>query len=98
MCDFGLCLIINDDNREQLMSDFCGSPGFFAPEMVLTKAYDPVAADIWSLGCVLLEVLLGHEVFYEVWVGAYDYSLMRQPAKFKERMNDAIRMPCAWAP
>mmetsp|Transcript_64681 Transcript_64681/g.179675 ORF Transcript_64681/g.179675 Transcript_64681/m.179675 type:complete len:787 (+) Transcript_64681:319-2679(+) len=90
LCDFGLCAITTDEDGE-MMSDFCGSPGFFAPEMVMSKSYNARIADVWSLGCVLLEMLLGHEQFYEIWVKAYDYTLMRDPDKFGARMKEAIR-------
>ena len=38
------------------LCDFCGSPGFFAPEIVCNSTYDGKCADVWSIGCVLLEV------------------------------------------
>ncbi|EGB03517.1 hypothetical protein AURANDRAFT_13964, partial [Aureococcus anophagefferens] len=38
---------------------FCGSPGFFPPEMVAAADYDPFKVDAWSIGCVALELLLG---------------------------------------
>ncbi|KDO16078.1 CAMK/CAMKL/SNRK protein kinase, partial [Saprolegnia parasitica CBS 223.65] len=54
--DFGLCSRVAR-GRKTLLSDFCGSPGFFAPEILLAEAYDGFKADVWSLGCILLEVL-----------------------------------------
>lgn len=70
LCDFGLCAVISPEAGGEEMCDFCGSPGFFAPELVMLKAYGAKQADVWSLGCVLLETLLGHERFYDLWVSA----------------------------
>ncbi|ETV70398.1 CAMK/CAMKL protein kinase, variant [Aphanomyces astaci] len=53
--DFGLCAKVGTTP----LTDFCGSPGFFAPEMLLHDQYDGQKADVWSIGCILLEV--GHE-------------------------------------
>lgn len=40
----------------------CGTFPFLAPEVLLSEAYDPFAADVWSLGVVMLELLCGVEV------------------------------------
>ena len=69
ICDFGLCADITGGTP---LTDFVGSPGFFAPELLLAKSYDGGKADIWSIGAVMLEMLLGHEVFANVWFPAYD--------------------------
>ena len=71
-------------------TDFCGSPGFFAPEMVITRKHMPYAADVWSMGCVFLEIVLGHRQFYEMWVTAYDTRLMHDPEKFAKRIAAAL--------
>lgn len=56
LIDFGLCTKAGPPH-DHLLSDFCGSPGFFAPEVLLQERYDGLKADIWSLGCILLEVM-----------------------------------------
>jgi serine/threonine protein kinase len=55
--DFGLCT--KATSPDGLLDDFCGSPGFFAPEILLRDRYDGRKADVWSLGCILLEVRPG---------------------------------------
>ena len=50
LCDFGLCADIPEDGG--LLSDFVGSPGFFAPELLQRPAYDGARADLFSLGAV----------------------------------------------
>ena len=37
LCDFGLCANCQDDG---MLDDFCGSPGFFAPEIVTETKYN----------------------------------------------------------
>jgi tRNA A-37 threonylcarbamoyl transferase component Bud32 len=83
LCDFGLCETVRDG---ELLDDFCGSPGFFAPEIVTAKKHDGKLTDIWSLGCILLELTLGHECFNTMWMAAYDYHLINQPYSFQVRV------------
>lgn len=55
LIDFGLCTKAVS-SPDHMLHDFCGSPGFFAPEILLHECYDGMKADVWSLGCILLEV------------------------------------------
>ena len=41
----------------------CGTIPFIAPEVLESKSYDGLAADIWSLGVVLFEVMCGVLIF-----------------------------------
>lgn len=36
-----------------------GSPSWLAPEILKEAKYDPFKADVWSLGCTLIELLDG---------------------------------------
>ena len=65
-----------------------GSPGFFAPEVLLAAAYDGARADAWSLGAVLVECLLGGDVFGAVWLPAYDD--LRDGARFAANVEKAV--------
>ena len=61
ICDFGLCCQGIKKHAKGL-SEFCGSPGFFAPEMILYGAqYNGLLVDVWSTGCIMLELCLGHQ-------------------------------------
>jgi len=54
--DFGLSVFVLGNN---FITEFCGSPLYMPPEVLNKEAYDPMIADIWSLGVILLEMLLG---------------------------------------
>ena len=55
-------------HQSKILSDFCGSPGFFAPEILLAKRYNGQSADYWSIGCILLELLVGNKEFESWWM------------------------------
>ena len=40
----------------------CGDPLYFAPEIVKQLGYD-YGADLWSLGCIFAEMILGKPIF-----------------------------------
>ena len=54
--DFGLS---NYYDGKKLLSTFCGSPSYTAPEMLTKEEYDGIMADIWSTGIVLYTMLCG---------------------------------------
>ena len=61
LIDFGTC---KDLWRPDLNGpEFCGTPGFMAPEMVASKPPAGAAVDLWALGCVAHQLLLGHPPF-----------------------------------
>jgi serine/threonine protein kinase len=88
LCDFGLSTQYDEN---VMLSDFCGSPGFFAPEMILTGNYYGSRIDIWSVGCILLELVLGHERFCDTWMGSYDYELMQDKFKFGAEISATVK-------
>lgn len=48
---------------EQSCKTFCGSADYIAPEVVRGSGYG-MAADLWSFGCVVYELLTGFPPFY----------------------------------
>ena len=48
---------------DQSCTSFCGSADYNAPEVVRGTGYG-LAADLWSFGCVVYELLTGHPPFY----------------------------------
>jgi len=64
LIDFGLSNYFGQDG--QLLSTFCGTPAFAAPEMILGKKYQGPEVDIWSLGVVLYSMLAAKFPFNNV--------------------------------
>ncbi|GMF35498.1 unnamed protein product [Phytophthora fragariaefolia] len=48
---------------EQSCTSFCGSADYIAPEVIRGQGYG-LAADLWSFGCVVYELLTGYPPFY----------------------------------
>lgn len=60
--DFGLSVL---KKPGQFLSTSCGSPCYVAPEMIQHKSYDGAAADVWSCGVILFELLAGYLPFQD---------------------------------
>lgn len=89
LCDFGLSTVYDD---KVLLKDFCGSPGFFAPEMIMHGAYHGDKADLWSVGCIMLELVMGHEQFCDLWMTSYDFDVLQDKSKFTEEIAHAVKV------
>ncbi|KAL5549036.1 hypothetical protein UlMin_004267 [Ulmus minor] len=58
--DFGLSALRKPGD---ILSTSCGSPCYVAPELLVCKGYDGAAADVWSCGVILFELLAGYLPF-----------------------------------
>ena len=56
LADFGFCRMLN--GPKDMAKTLVGSPIYMAPEVLLGHEYDQ-RAEMWSLGCVLYEMLYG---------------------------------------
>jgi myosin heavy subunit len=71
LCDFGLVNMVKKPGRngDIIRKGYaCGTPGFYAPEMILRKEFEGRSADMWSLGAIILEITLG---FTQQWIESY---------------------------
>jgi Tol biopolymer transport system component len=57
--DFGLAIADGTGSEEGLVA---GTPGYMSPEQVSGQRVD-ARSDVWSFGCVLYEMLTGHQTF-----------------------------------
>ncbi|KAI8804734.1 kinase-like domain-containing protein, partial [Cladochytrium replicatum] len=82
LVDFGASRVYRRCCDAEHGSSIIGTPSYLAPELITGKHLDDGATgaqDIWSLGCVVYEMVLGHAPWYEVdsvWtlyylIGAY---------------------------
>ena len=62
VADFGMAAW-QTGAREGLLQTACGSPHYAAPEVVMGRAYDGRASDIWSCGVILFALLAGRLPF-----------------------------------
>ena len=69
ICDFNLCAFLPPSSS--ILTDFVGSPGFFAPEVLLTRSFCALKADMYGFGCIALEMLATPKFFSGVWMSAF---------------------------
>ena len=73
------------------LHDFSGSPGFIAPEIVTSyNLYDGRMVDIFSLGCVLLETVVGHKKFDDMWMPPFQPHVMADGGTFSTALQHAL--------
>uniref|UniRef100_A0A665U0K1 Mitogen-activated protein kinase 15 n=1 Tax=Echeneis naucrates TaxID=173247 RepID=A0A665U0K1_ECHNA len=66
LCDFGLARSLNqiqEDSGNPALTEYVATRWYRAPEILLGSARYTKGVDMWSLGCVLGEMLLGKALF-----------------------------------
>lgn len=58
ICDFGFARILPKGEAKTPLSPLCMTRWYRAPEVILQNEYYDQPADIWSLGCIISEVVL----------------------------------------
>lgn len=90
LCDFGLAGTYSEGvdmkGEPLLMSTFCGSPNYAAPEIVLARPYDPRQRDVWSLGIILYAMVTGCLPFSDENINVLFALIARGTYQFPEGM------------
>ncbi|KAM0714564.1 hypothetical protein Q7P37_009860 [Cladosporium fusiforme] len=64
ICDFGLArLAASVEDRQGFMTEYVATRWYRAPEIMLTFKEYTKAIDLWSVGCILAEMLRGKALF-----------------------------------
>jgi len=64
VCDFGLARTMNDKDRSrQVLTDYVATRWYRAPEILLGSTQYTKGVDMWSIGCILGELLGGKPMF-----------------------------------
>jgi serine/threonine-protein kinase ULK/ATG1 len=64
LADFGFSRYYNEEHNANidLMTSFCGTPLYMAPELLIEKKYDS-NADLWSFGIIMYEMIYGYNPY-----------------------------------
>ncbi|XP_059730324.1 testis-specific serine/threonine-protein kinase 5-like isoform X6 [Bos taurus] len=65
--------------KNSLLSTFCGSVAYTAPEILMSKKYNGEQADLWSLGVILYAMVTGKLPFKECQPHGMLYLMRRGP-------------------
>lgn len=64
ICDFGLARVDDPNHRERCnMSDYVATRWYRPPEVILSRERYTKAVDMWSVGCILAELLSRRPLF-----------------------------------
>lgn len=87
LCDFGLARSLTRDTY--LLHSIKGTPLYMAPEILDEKLYDQ-QTELWSLGCILYETLLGQPPFRGKTFIDLKFKINRQPIAFPKASEECL--------
>jgi serine/threonine protein kinase len=89
LADFGVAMRLNEANDGE--QDVLGSPYWIAPEIIEMSAPTP-ACDIWSLGCIIIELLTGRPPYFDLVPMAALFRIVQDDyPPFPDGISQALR-------
>jgi len=76
LADFGIAVRKSDSGADDI--DVCGTPYWMAPEIIQMTGLT-TACDIWSVGCVVIELLQGQPPFFDLAPMRALYRIVQDP-------------------
>ena len=86
LCDFGWAKQLTLKNR----SSFCGTVEYMAPEIIESENYD-YSVDIWSLGILLYELLMGYSPFKDKTTKNTIVNIKLHELKFDKEISEECK-------
>lgn len=85
LCDFGFAR--NMTMGTHVLTSVKGTPLYMSPEVLYSQPYDHLA-DIWSLGCIIYEVLVGETPFSTISLVTLLRLVESEPVKWPSYLSD----------
>ncbi|KAG8345949.1 putative protein kinase [Trypanosoma vivax] len=88
LADFGFARSMSYNTM--VLTSIKGTPLYMAPELVQEQPYNH-SADLWSLGCILYELLYGKPPFYTNHLYKLINQIVNDPVKFEEPISPGFK-------
>ena len=63
LCDFGFARMLPPDGRAAALTDYVATRWYRSPELLLASTSYGYEVDVWSIGCIMAELLDGQALF-----------------------------------
>ncbi|NXX99581.1 STK36 kinase, partial [Centropus bengalensis] len=88
LCDFGFARAMSI--HTMVLTSIKGTPLYMSPELVEERPYDHTA-DLWSVGCILYELLVGTPPFYTRSIFQLVSLIVKDPVKWPEAISPVFK-------
>ena len=88
LCDFGFARAMSSNTV--VLTSIKGTPLYMAPELVKEQPYD-LTVDLWSLGVILYELLVGQPPFYTNSIYSLINHIVKDPVEYPPDISPDLR-------